>query len=223
MDSTIGGPAAFKDTTSNIVSILIYQNFITPQMCVSPLETNPAIRVDTKYEYNKPRKLTTSPYQPLWDPDFIADFTALNPARVAGFSYAHVLPYGKRGVQKWNNSFNGNDAIFSNRGPRVTGAVIGDKPKVDATFDRKSNTLLIHRGKPSWQGHVAYNDNSVVFETSMAPEGKLCYYTWVGGERKNGHWNDLLFYDEPEDTEHTNNYLVNVKKIGDGGPELIWD
>ena len=222
-NSTLDGPAAFKDTTSHIISILIFHDFLTPETCVSPAETNPAIRIDTKYEYNNPRKLTTSQGQPLWDPDFNADFTAVNPARVAGFSYAHVLPTGLRGKQKWNNSFNSNDAIIANRGPKVTSATFGKAPVVVPSFDKKSNTLRIHGGRSTWEGNVTYNDNSVVFETSMASHGKLRTYRDAGPTRQIGNWDDLLFFDEPEDTDHTNNYLVNVNKIGENGPELIWD
>ena len=170
-----------------------------------------------------PRKLTTSQYQPLWDPEFNTDFTAVNPARVASFSYAHVLPIGKRGTAKWNNSFNSYDAIIANRGPKVTGATFGKAPLVVPSFDKKSNTLRIHGGRSTWEGNVTYNDNSVVFETSMASLGKLRTYRDAGPTKRNGNWDDLLFFDEPEDTEHTNNYLVNVKKIGKNGPELIWD
>ena len=81
----------------------------------------------------------------------------------------------------------------------------------------------IHGGRSTWEGNVTYNDNSVVFETSMASLGKLRTYRDAGPTKRNGNWDDLLFFDEPEDTEHTNNYLVNVKKIGENGPELIWD
>ena len=155
--------------------------------------------------------------------EFNTDFTAVNPARVASFSYAHVLPIGKRGTAKWNNSFNSYDAIIANRGPKVTGATFGKAPLVVPSFDKKSNTLRIHGGRSTWEGNVTYNDNSVVFETSMASLGKLRTYRDAGPTKRNGNWDDLLFFDEPEDTEHTNNYLVNVKKIGENGPELIWD
>jgi type II secretory pathway pseudopilin PulG len=222
MGAAVSGPQESKDTTSNVISLLIFSGFFKPDICVSPSETNPAIRIDTKYEYANP-KGAVLPAQAHWDPGFSADFTAVNPARPAGFSYAHLLPFGKRGELKWNNSFNSNDAIISNRGPKVSSATFGKAPFVVPTFDLKSNTLLIHGGRSTWEGNVVYNDNSLVFETSMASAGKLRSYFNVGPSKMRGQWDDLLFYEEPEDTEHTDNFLVNVNKIGENGPELIWD
>ena len=33
-----------------------------------------------------------------------------------------------------------------------------------------SNTLLIHGGRTTWEGNIAYNDNHITFETRPDPE-----------------------------------------------------
>ncbi len=221
---TIDGTAESKDTTANIMSVLIYQNFFTPELCVSPAETNPAIRIENRYEFTAP-KTAVNPAKALWDPGFNTDFTAANPTRVAGFSYAHQMPFGVRREKKWNNSFSSNDAIVANRGPLVTSVTKGKKESVDMAFNKDSLTLLIHGGRSTWEGNVAYNDNSIQFETSMAPADKFWSEKPEPEKWKTDFpkWRDCLFFDEKDDPNTANNFLVNVKKVGEGGPEVIWD
>lgn len=220
---TVDAPAASKDTTGHIMSVLVYQNFFTPELLVSPSEVNPAILVDHKFEYTAP-SAAVNPAKALWDPGFNADFTEQTPKRIAGFSYGHRLPAGAK-LEAWSNSFNSNDAMVGNRGPLVTGVKQGTEPQVQATFNKDSLTLLIHGGRNSWEGNVAYNDNSIMFETKLAPEDKTWSEMPAGDTsgKKYKSWRDVLFFDEKEDPNGTNNYLVNVKKVGEAGAEMIWD
>jgi hypothetical protein len=111
-----------------------------------------------------------------------------------------------------------------NRGPEVSAVELLKDGEVKPTFDRQSNTMRIHGGKNSWEGNVAYNDNSLQFETSLAPETT----TWSErpsaetSGKKFKSWRDVLFFDEPQDPNGINNFLVNVRKAG-AGMELIWD
>jgi type II secretory pathway pseudopilin PulG len=221
---TIDAAAETKDTTANIISVLIYQNFFTPELCVSPSETNPNIRIDNAFAFTAP-PTAANPAKALWDPGFNADFSTANPARMAGFSYAHQMPFGPRRDKKWNNSFSSNDAIVANRGPLVTNVTKGKEESVDMAFNKDSLTLLIHGGRKTWEGNVAYNDNSIQFETSMAPETKFWSEKPEADTSKTlfPKWRDCLFFDEKDDPNTANNFLVNVKKVGENGPEVIWD
>lgn len=221
---TIDAAAETKDTTANIISVLLYQNFFTPELCVSPSETNPNIRIDNAFAYTAP-STAANPAKALWDPGFNTDFTAKNPSRIAGFSYAHQMPFGPRRDKKWNNSFNSNDAIIANRGPLVASVTKGKEESVDMAFNKDSNAMLIHGGRKSWEGNVAYNDMSVQFETSMAPETKFWSEKPEAATSKTHFpkWRDCLFFDEKDDPNTANNFLVNVKKVGENGPEVIWD
>jgi prepilin-type N-terminal cleavage/methylation domain-containing protein len=182
--------AAGKDLPRHMISALIFQNFFTPELCVSPSETNAGIRIDNKYQFTPP---VNPAGQWLWDPYFAgvaeeaANFGGANAIgtggalataqrTTGGFSYATQFVFGKRGTQKWNNSFNSNDAIVANRGPVYqasgTGATLQWTLVTGAT-GVNSNTLLIHGGRSTWEGNVAYNDNSIQFETRPDPETKV--------------------------------------------------
>jgi hypothetical protein len=225
-NSTVDAPAEAKDTTANIMSVLIYQNFFTPELCVSPSEVNRAIRTDEAFEYSNP-SAAVNPAKAVWDPGFNTDFTAPSPKRAAAFSYAHMLPAGNRLASASRNSMNSSDAIIGNRGPTITSVTPGTPPKVAVGFDAKSNTLLIHGSRTTWEGNVAYHDNSVNYETSLAPEGKM--WSEKPAADTTGKvfkkWHDVLFFDEPNDPNGTNNFLVNALKSGKEPGEwtFIWD
>ena len=194
---------ASMDLPRHVFSILIFNNFFTPELCVSPSEVNAGIAVDSKFVYSFP--VTGTNPQPLWDPYFCgapavgstgdADATPGAPVATGvtglvtragrgGCSYATQFFWGKRQA-KWNNSFASGDAIVANRGPAYdasgTGATLTWRLAPAAASGRMgigSNTLLIHGGKSTWEGNVAYNDNSISFETRPDPESKV--YTFSG-------------------------------------------
>lgn len=192
-----------KDLPRHIVSILLFQQFFTPELCVSPSETNSGIRIDSKYQFTSPTP--TGQPQWLWDPYFkgvqeevsaapnIAVPVAASSRDVGGqpgaggFSYATQVIFGNRGTQKWNNSFSSNDAMVANRGPVYTFAnnawsLLSTATQTPATgYGTQSNTLLIHGGKSTWEGNVAYNDNSIQFETRPDPETKVFTFSTPTG------------------------------------------
>ncbi|CAG0992926.1 hypothetical protein PHYC_02398 [Phycisphaerales bacterium] len=192
-------PAAAKNTTANIVSLMIYQGFFSPEICVSPAEANSNIKVFDKYQYSVP-SASPDPAKALWDPAFPTDFS--NPARPGSFSYAHMLPAESRLRDQWHITFQASEAAIGNRGPEVSFVAKGRGQSVTQTVKNKnSNTFLIHGGRTTWEGNVAYNDNHVNFETRMDPETLL--YRAASGKQ----WFDTLFYDEPDDA--TNNPAAN--------------
>lgn len=184
-----------KDLPRHMISILIFQNFFTPELCVSPAETNAAsIAIDSKYQFTPPVSATG---QWLWDPYFkgvgeeidFATGTAIGGGGAlatasrgprGGFSYATQVTFGKRG-NKWQNSFSSNDAIVGNRGPVYQNSGTGANQQwtllPNSPFGTNSNTLTIHGGRSSWEGNITYNDNSVQFETRPDPETKVFTFT----------------------------------------------
>jgi prepilin-type N-terminal cleavage/methylation domain-containing protein len=239
LNIAIASPQVPKDTTRHIVSILLFQNFFTPELCVSPSEQNAGIRIDNKYQYTSPTPATAPQW--LWDPYFKgvaeeADATPGAPITTAvaaaargattpgGFSYATQMIIGNRGTEKWNNSFNSGDAIVCNRGPVYTatgsGATINwtlSATNTAATgFGTGSATLRIHGGNSSWEGNVAYNDNSIQFETRPDPETKVFTFTGLPATGSKT-FPDNLFVNENDSTRlpetgtaygnNRNNYL----------------
>ncbi len=208
-DATVAGSAEGKDTTANIMSILIWNGFFGPELCVSPAEANPAIRQMTDYMYSSPPK-AADPANALWDPAFRADFTSKEGGH---FSYAHMqFGHGAR-MGTWANTFSATQAAVGNRGPKVTG-----RDGNGWAYDAASNTLLIHGGRTTWEGNIAYNDNHVNFETRMDPEG-------IASTLNGKTLADCLFFDEAEDATGLNALLGLYSTSGSspGAFTTIWD
>lgn len=217
---TVAAKGRAKDTTNHIFSILIFNGFIPPEMCVSPSESNKHIRADRNYAFESPRK-AVDPAKALWDPAFRADFTGKNPGNL---SYAHTLPAEKR-LATWSDTLNAAEAIVGNRGPEISAE--GDdepnspmrRPRLDA-----SNTFRIHGGPKTWEGNIAYNDGHVNFETRLAPD-VLTYRIAAGPDGAVKLRPDNLFFDEKNDADGTNAYLGIWVKAGEKSSDFsgIWD
>ena len=182
-----------KNTTSNILSVMIFNGNISPEILISPAESNTGVvqRYDN-YEYNSPNGSITST-SALWDPKFrgvpgVAAGSAANYAptpnapagannNVGNNSYGHVVPFGKRQAQ-WTDSYNSTEAVFGNRGASWAANDSGPYPTgtqgrwalLSGQGGTDSVTLLIHGGRNTWEGNIGYNDNHVNFETKPNPD-----------------------------------------------------
>ncbi|HYD00098.1 MAG TPA: type II secretion system protein [Phycisphaerales bacterium] len=189
-----------KDTTNNILSILVFNSSISPELLCSPAETNSSIKVFADYQAASP-KAAVRPADALWDPSLRCDFTTGD----GHVSCATLMPSGdctpgvkSRGrLAMWGNTFNATEAVVANRGPLVAGLDRNGEP----IHNRNSNTMAIHGGRTTWEGNVGYNDNHVNFETCMNP-GEITYRS-ADGKRKVG----TFYYDEPDDAAAVNAYL----------------
>ena len=191
------GPRS-KDTTANILSILIWNQSITPDQCVSPAEVNQAIAVMEGYSFERPQR-ACDPGRALWDPSFSADFTS---AAGGNTSYATIQTSDGR-MKKWGSTQSSTEAVIGNRGPAVASversAETGRARVLVA--NRATYTFAIHGGRSSWEGNIAYNDGHVNFEPRLDPE----HVTYVA---TNGYsYTDVLFHDEPDDPAGGNNFL----------------
>jgi hypothetical protein len=208
-NETVAAPAESKDTTANIMSVLIYNGFFGPELCISPAESNGSIKQMTNYAYAAP-PAAASPNKALWDPAFSADFTG---GRTGHFSYAHNLPAGPR-LEDWSDTYSATAPIVGNRGPRVTALA----PK-GPVFDAASNTLMIHGARTTWEGNIAYNDNHVNFETSLVSTTAV-YPNGAGAKIP-----DCYFFDEPDDAAGRNAFmgLFTTSGVQPAQFTSIWD
>jgi len=133
------------DTTANLFSVLIMQNYFSPESCVGRTEPSPHVTADDDYNWDA--------YQPndniYWDNGFTADLKV-----VSNVSYAHMPLYGKRMQQEWRESLSGLFPVLSNRGPRD-----GDDPD--------SITYQIYKPHDVWYGNIIYNDNHIEWASQM--------------------------------------------------------
>lgn len=216
-NTTVAAQGEAKDTTANILSLMIYQGFFPVELTVSPLEVG---NVDMMLTYQTSLPAAAiDPARAQWDPAFSADFTAKAPGNT---SYAHTAPIGPR-RQQWSlASGDATLAVLGARGPQVASVAPGPSGPVPTLAKARSNTLRMHRPRNRWQGNIGYQDNHVDLETEMAPEDVLY---WVRGRSgADAFARDTLFYDEPDDASGGNAYLtITIPVAGVPGGKAIWD
>jgi hypothetical protein len=222
-NTTVSDPGNLKDTTGNILSVMIFNGNISPEICISPAESNSALKTYETYEYSNP-KAAAKPADALWDPAFRgtpADAPRGGVSGVGNQSYAHTLPFGQRRKQ-WSDTFNSTEAVFGNRGPTY---VATDEAKSSPRWallpgptGTSSNTLLIHGGRTTWEGNIGYNDNHVNFELSPTPSWvTMATGPTAPGKRNTGGAPDNLFVNE------TDEYIPPPDPKEQGTPYQIGD
>jgi prepilin-type N-terminal cleavage/methylation domain-containing protein len=190
--------AQAKDFPRGMISVLIYNGFFGPELCISPAESNGQMKQMTNYAYSQPQGAVTTT-QALWDPNFAVGagvtgegggVNVTTPAGTGHFSYAIVPAIGNRRA-KWSDSYSATEACVGNRGPAytATGAATTLVWTLNATANNtpgsapvgvNSNTLLIHGSRTTWEGNIVYNDNHVNFETRPDPDATPFTFTGAG-------------------------------------------
>ena len=169
-----------KDNTGNIMSMLVWEDAISTEDLVSPVETNDQVEVYEGYMKEEPTQAEKPEYA-AWDPG-LAGVTAEDSGGLTGTgngrasakgnnSYANLPPFGaRRGL--WRSDADSSTAVFSNRGTiyslstddvwqiRTVGFVNGEK----------SNTLAFYDPVRSWGGNIGYADGSVEFSNIPDPD-----------------------------------------------------
>jgi prepilin-type N-terminal cleavage/methylation domain-containing protein/prepilin-type processing-associated H-X9-DG protein len=181
-DTVVDIAAQSKNKTGNIISALIYQNTMTPELAVSPAEST-RIQVMADYEFSTPRGAAgADKSRAQWDPRFKgAPYEtpgAITPIPdtdgIGHNSYAHIPIEGAR-KSSWTNSLSSSTPIWANRGPEFMG---NSSPTMglpwmlaaDPLRGTQSDTLSIHGPGNKWWGNIAFGDGHVDFSKDMDPE-----------------------------------------------------
>lgn len=219
---TVAGDAALKDTTANILSMLIFGGYISTELCISPAEASANIKECRTYILDRPVKAKNQD-KALWDPAFSADFTG---AKTGNVSYAHLQPAGKR-LDVWKDTFVSTEATVANRGPEIASIdTDADGVQTAKTKLDKSITYLIHGEKDKWEGNVGYNDGHVQFEATLVgtPKDDKKYPKYKNTDGKIVR--DCLFFDEANDELPSKNLFLGIfTKSGKNVVDwtAIWD
>lgn len=166
--TTVSEHGSAKDTTANLVSLLIYNGLLPPTMLVSPAEVNRNIQEKMDYQYDEP-DAAINPVLAMWDPSFSADFIGGE----GNISYALMPPVGARRAL-WNTNRPADTVMLGNRGPHTW------KTDNGLEWNTESQTMLIWGPTDRWRGFVAFGDGHV--EQLSSP--------LIG--------DDHLFFDEPD-------------------------
>jgi len=162
------GPEDFaQNTTGNMYSAMVAQQFFNPNLCYGVTEVNPRIKEKRDYNFNA--------YKPAndvyWDSTFSGDPTDTT-ANGCNVSYAHSALVGARKKNKWRSNQDAGFAAFGTRGtPGGTGGFGG---ALSGPEYEKSPTLELHGPKQQWDGHICFNDNHM--ETLTTFFAALCVY-----------------------------------------------
>ncbi len=131
-----------KDRSGPIFSILIYNNSIVPELCVSPNEQAGGIEIDSDFHFSASDENVANSGLAIWDPSFAGtpsqddvssdgiqyeDQTA-DPNGQGNLSYAHQPldgGIGSRQGRYWRFSSRASDPVLANRGP-VFAEMLGD-------------------------------------------------------------------------------------------------
>lgn len=134
------------NTTANLYSMLIAQDFFAVSHPVATKEVSEHIVIDEDYNYEAYNPIGESPT--FWDPTFVADL-----ATGSNASFAHLPIVGERLKQLWKNSNDPALIVFGTRGPR-------DGDENDITSDTPSLTHQLYGSDDKWVGNIVMNDNS---------------------------------------------------------------
>lgn len=152
-----------QNKTANLYSAMIGKGFITPEVIISPVETNPVVK---KAEYNYTIINPAATAGPVhWDPNFVANIQSAPggaATNACNTSYAHLALIGERKKYHWSNRSDGTRPVLGNRGV-FKGKVTGDNYS-------KSYSLLFHAPDDTWEGNICYGDNHTSLERSFIPD-----------------------------------------------------
>ena len=180
----IGPENVLENTTGNLYSAMIAQEFFNTDILIGPTESNPMIVEYENYNFQF--------YNPGTDQYWDRAFRCLLGGPQCNSSYYHMVLTGQRKKTKWRNTSHEGDPILSTRG-----TLDGVETGIDY---EGSYTLLLHGPKKEWMGNIAYADNHTKVSNTFYPS--LVSYepqTGTGYLTK-----DNIF--TAEFTDFTNNY-----------------
>ncbi len=135
------------NTTANLYSAMVMQQYTIPAQLISGNEYNPGVWQDEDYNYG-----AYDPYERVfWDQTFVADLDL-----ESNVSFAHVPLYRRRLDRYWKFTVDTQTALIGNRGP-LDGV---DNPS-SYTYGRNGQ----------WGGHIVFGDGHVDFFESFFVSG----------------------------------------------------
>lgn len=157
-DATADKAAQTRNSTANIHSLLIYNNYYTPQILICPSEANQWVEEHTEYDYGQGTD-TELDTNDQWDWDFSCDITGAAKSKrtskyYSNVSYANMAQFGSRYNKEWADSLNSSFAVFSDRGPGKGNGKSAD----DGKPNKADPSYLNHGSRNAWAGNVMYND-----------------------------------------------------------------
>ena len=200
------------NTTGSILSIVIFQQLITPEICKSPAEVGRVdVMDDYKYEMNAQMgdTGTVNPARAAFDPRFkgtpkdengtwsILSTNAGMEEGVGHNSYAHNCYWGGRSTA-WSNTSSASQPVWCTRGPvyKKPSNPLTDPWELEISppaVGTDSDTIEIFGSGGRWAGNLAFADGHVSFTSDPDPDDVTFTQETTEGKIS---LNDNLFFDE---------------------------
>ena len=194
---TIGvGPENVREnTTANLYSCMIAQEYFNPDLLIGPTEVNPVVEEYSNYNYQayNPGD-STGDDDSYWDRNFKALLSSVN-AGDCNTSYSHMALIGQRKKVKWRNTSHENDPMVSTRGTKEG---IATGPDYNDSF-----TLLLHGPKKQWMGNIVYSDNHTDVSETFYPSLVSYEPNFVDGRLTKDNIFEAEFNDYDPEGENT--------------------
>jgi prepilin-type N-terminal cleavage/methylation domain-containing protein/prepilin-type processing-associated H-X9-DG protein len=208
--------------TGSILSMMVFQQTIVPELCVSPSEAGQIVPYEGYHYDDVPG--VASQQAAFYDPTFkgspvdhetafSAAQSAMIPSEIGHNSYAHMVISGAR-ASFWQNNLSSSTPIWANRGPVYTGNMTPMPPDTwelqEGTRGTESASLAVHGGGQTWEGNVAFADGHVDYFEDPDPS-EITFLDEQGGTGGAPFTqNDNMFVDEQN--EGTTNSTIQTRR-----------
>lgn len=138
-----------QNNTAFLHSVMVMQNYYSPQLLVGPTEISGAVAQFEDYDFTV-YSIADDIY---WDDRMRADMRDL-----CHTSYMSMPIAGQRKAQNWRDGLSSSFPLVSNRG----------LPDEDYSVE-DSTVYALHGGRKQWVGNVCFSDNHISVEQNYTP------------------------------------------------------
>lgn len=159
-----------QNTSQNLYSCMIAQEYFKPDLCIGPTETNPVVVEKgkggtTPYNFN-----VFNPGNNIyWDNTFTAAVNSQIGQGTSNTSYAHLALFGLRKDANWRSTQDSARPLLGTRGPKLLANGGWDPDLANGTISNYATQLIGPRKE--WWGNLVFADNHVDLTKSFFPEG----------------------------------------------------
>ena len=139
------------NTTANMHSVLVAENYYDTEILVSPTEQNANVIVKDDYNYAVLNPNPTGIGPIFWDHSMAANLDS-----ECNISYASTPILGKRQRQKWKDTGDSNFCIIGTRGP-----CLGWGPGQPGAVPEEDLTYELLGPDSKWSGNLCFNDGHI--------------------------------------------------------------
>ena len=154
-----GGEDVTQNTHANLYSAAVMKRAFDTSVLVGPAETSTNVIALANYNFDVYNPVAV--VDQFWDPTFRAKLDD-----VANVSYGTLVLTGTRKARQWRASYDARFPVIANRGPECQ-----SNGQIDQAKYLSSKTLQIHGDDKQWEGNICFNDNHVIYDLKLQPEG----------------------------------------------------